>query len=134
MLFATKPNPEVSEIEKHASESIQKNEGELLALVARSLEDEEMKKAKRVRTVLKALEKILHGMSSSSTECLSQLETLKASIDDFDSDSNPVKVACSKIAGEIEAKVAELKAIKPKKSQGVASSSGKKKKKKKKKR
>ena len=92
-----------------------------------------MRKAKRARTVLKALEKILHCMSSSSTECLSQLETLKALIDDFDSDSNAVKAACSKITGEIEAKVAELKATKAQKSQGGASNSGTKKKKKKKK-
>merc|ERR1712100_581828 len=43
-LYATTPNPEHSEIERKATGSIKDGSNEVLALFARSLEDEEMKK------------------------------------------------------------------------------------------
>lgn len=136
-LYATTPNPEHSEIERKATESIKDGSKEVLALIARSLEDEEMKKTKRARALLKALEKIIQNMPSSATGCLSHLESLKTLIGDFDSDSNAVNGACAKIAIDIELKIVEIEAElkSSQKSQlGAGSSTKKSKKKKKKKR
>jgi hypothetical protein len=138
LLFAKKPNAESSEIEKKAAVCIQEVQEELLTSFSLSLGDEEMKKTKRVRVLLKALDKFLHCLTSCSADCLKKLDSLQALVNDLgDSDSNAVKAACTKLAGEIDTKMAELKVDTETNTLGSSvgpSSSSKKKKKKKKKR
>jgi hypothetical protein len=138
LLFATKPNAESSEIEKKAAVCIQEVQEELLTSFSLSLGDEEMKKTKRVRVLLKALDKFLHCLTSCSADCLKKLDSLQALVNDLgDSDSNAVKAVCTKLAGEIDTKMAELKVDTETNTLGSSvgpSSSSKKKKKKKKKR
>lgn len=138
LLFAKKPNAESSEIEKKAAVCIQEVQEELLTSFSLSLGDEEMKKTKRVRVLLKALDKFLHCLTSCSADCLKKLDSLQALVNDLgDSDSNAVKAVCTKLAGEIDTKMAELKVDTGTNTQGNSvgpSSSSKKKKKKKKKR
>jgi hypothetical protein len=137
LLFATKPNAESSEIEKKAAACIQEVQEELLTSFSVSLENEEMKKTKRVRALLKALDKFLHCLTSCSADCLKKLDSLQALVNDLgDGDSNAVKAACTKLAGEIDTKMAELKVDTGTNTQGssvVPGSSSKKSSKKKKK-
>jgi hypothetical protein len=136
LLFASKQNVDSSNttLGKKASEILRASttQEELLACFAKSLQDEEMNKTKRVRPLLKALEKFLAFYITD----FRKLETIKALVNDLgeDSDSNAVKSACSKLSGEIEAKTSEIKEQEAQKEKTAkATQPGKKNKKKKKK-
>eukprot|EP00980_Cylindrotheca_fusiformis_P001147 scaffold319_cov97-Cylindrotheca_fusiformis.AAC.7 len=96
-----------------------------------------MKKTKRARSVLRALDKFVNCLTSCSGDFMKQLDAVKASVVDLgDSDSNAVKAACTKVAALIDKKMSELKveaeASMQTSSANPTSSSSKKKKKKKK--
>jgi hypothetical protein len=112
LLFATKPDPNGSDLEKAAAKGIQEVREEFLTSIESALEDVEMRKAKRVRGVLKALEKFVHCLSSPcSKETLENLEKIQTLIIKLgESESNAVKSACTKLTDEIDTKVSELKA------------------------
>ena len=138
MLLATKPSSASSKTEKIAADSITNNQEELLAAITKTLEDEEMKKPKRARTVLKAVEKFVPCIEGSSSECLEKLDALKSQVVKFEaSESNAIKSACNRLAEEIDDKISAIKKEYEKlqqetvKSPTVTSSTKKKKKKKK---
>ena len=99
-----------------------------------------MKKPKRVRTVLKAVEKFVPCVVFSSPECLEALDALKSEILKLEaSESNAIKSASKKLVGEMESRINAIKKESEKMQQESANSpsvsaSAKKKKKKKKKR
>lgn len=138
LLFATKPDSASAEAEKFAADSIKNNQQELLTAITTTLEDEEMKKPKRARTVLKAIEKFLPCIELCSSECLEALDTLKSQIAKLEaSENSTIKSARNKLAEEIDGKIIAIKKEHQKlqqqsvKSPNVSSSTKKKKKKKK---
>jgi len=140
ILFASKPNPTLSEAEKIAADIIKNHQQELLTAITSTLQDEEMKKPKRARTVLKAVEKFIPCIEFCSSECLQTLDTLKSQILKLESsENNSIKSACKKLGEEIDCKINTIKKEHEKVQQetvkntsGSASGSKKKKKKKKK--
>ena len=141
MLFSSKPDSDGTELEKAAAKGIEDAQEEFLDSVEAALHDAELRKAKRVRSVLKALEKFLHCLSPpGSPELMGALSKVNASVVKLgESDSNAVKAACTKLTEEIDAKVSELKeaaptpSSKPEVTEQPSSTSKKSKKKKKKK-
>ncbi|CAJ1943042.1 unnamed protein product [Cylindrotheca closterium] len=140
LLFAARPSSASSEAEKIAADCINSNQQELLAAITKTLEDEEMKKPKRARAVLKAVEKFVPCIEESSSECLEKLDAMKSQVVKLEaSESNAIKSACNKLVGEIDGKISAIKKEYEKLQQQsvkspTLSSSTKKKKKKKKKR
>jgi len=81
-----------------------------LAAVEAALKDEEMRKTKRVRVVLKALEKFTAGLSPLSPESRAKLATIWGLLVKFgEGESEGVSAICTKLVGEIEGKMAEPK-------------------------
>lgn len=138
LLLSTTPNAENSETERKAAAAIEDAQEVLLTSFLISLKDEEMKKTKRARALLKALDKFLNSLKSCSADSFKKLDDVKNLLSDFgDSDSSAMKGACAKLAAEIDTKMAELKVETETSVLGITedpSSSTKKKKKKKKKR
>jgi len=100
------------------SHGVKDEDPSFLSSVASALQDEEMRKAKRVRVVLKALEKYLAGFSSSSSsssvvdstavEHLEKIATALLSL--AEGESQGVSVICRKLMSEVETKQKELAA------------------------
>ena len=111
LLFATKPDPKGSDLEKAAAKSIQEVQEEFLTSTETALEDVEMRKAKRVRIVLKAVEKFVHCLSSPcSDETLTNIGKIQSLVDNLgESDNNTIKSACTKLSSDIDTKLSELK-------------------------
>ena len=146
LLLSSKPNPESSELEKRAMSSIHAGSMAFLDSLEKTFQDPEMRKAKRVRVVLKALEKFLPYSadgSSSSLDLAKRLGEIKTHVEAVGgSESNAVKSACTKVSSEIDKAVASINAEavfamdvadKAQAPKTESSGSGKKKKKKKKK-
>ena len=112
LLFATKPDCCGTELEKAAAKGLDEVSDDFLASVDTSLQDAEMRKAKRVRVVLKALNKFIHCLSSSWTSStLTSLEKVQNSLRKLqESDSSGVKAACTKLVAEINEKVSAIRA------------------------
>ena len=81
-----------------------------LASVESALQDEEMRKAKRVRVVLKALEKYLVGLSTKlSSETVRQWDKISHELLRLaEGDSQGVSAICRKLVSDMETKQTEL--------------------------
>lgn len=140
LLLANKPNTGASEIDKVAHAKIHESQDNLLTTINNALKDEEMVKPKRVRTIIKALEKILPCMSSpASQEALDLLENIKAKINELGEKHVGLNNYSAKIVEQIETRLEELKVVhetpaKHVKTHNASASTSKKSKKKKKKR
>ncbi len=106
LLFAAKANVQ-------GQDKIERIRVSFLDSVVAALQDEEMRKAKRVRVVLKALEKFVAIVSSPVTsKTLSRLDTIKGLLEKLgEGESQGVTVMCTKLISDIDAKAEELKAI-----------------------
>merc|ERR1711953_1049892 len=114
-LISAKPNVDQSLIGKTALESLKSTQDEFLASIALSLQDEEMRKAKRARTVLRALEKLLLSLSHPIHDAIyTNLSKAKELLQNLgESESQGIQTACTKLIDEIDSKVTELKASTP---------------------
>jgi hypothetical protein len=112
LLLSSKPNPESSELEKRAMTSIQEGGQSLLDALEKTLQDPEMRKAKRVRVVLKSLEKFLpYVVMAGSLELAEGLGTVKKHVEDLEgSESNAVKGVSAKLMSEIDETVSSVRA------------------------
>jgi hypothetical protein len=101
-------------LEKAASSNLHSAAEELIGAIECSLKDDEMKKTKRVRIVLKAAEKVLSSMASScSPGVLSQIGEMKTLLQQVEgSESNAIKNICTKLLSDIDKKQGELSAMK----------------------
>ena len=81
-----------------------------LASVDSALQDEEMRKAKRVRVVLKALEKYIVGLSNTvSSETVRHLDKISHELLQLaEGDSQGVSAICRKLVSDMETKQKEL--------------------------
>jgi hypothetical protein len=113
ILFVTKPDTEASEWGKAAAKGLEEVRDDFLTSMEAALQDVEMRKAKRVRVVLKALEKFVAGLSSPcSGGSLSKLDNVKSLLEKLgESDSQAVQASCAKLMGEIDTKASELKTV-----------------------
>lgn len=69
-----------------------------------------MRKPKRARTVLKAIEKFVPCIELCSSECLEALDTLKSQIAKLEAtENNTIKSACNKLVQAIDAKIIAIK-------------------------
>jgi hypothetical protein len=151
LLLSTKPDPDSSsDLDKAASRTIHEGGKEVVATITAALEDDEMRKAKRVRVVLKAMEKFVSNLSPStkgvSKELLNGLAKVTKVLGEISkSESGAVQGLCTKLVSEIQSKtkdfsettvpkatpVTEVKATGDSKSQSQKASKKKKNKKKK---
>jgi DNA polymerase phi len=109
-----------------------------LPAVESALQDEEMRKAKRVRVVLKALEKYIAGLGQASSKTVNHLDRISTELTQLaEGESQGVSAICRKLLSDLETKKAEFQ-VQTKESTvaeiGESDVSAKKKKKKKKKR
>jgi hypothetical protein len=78
-----------------------------------SLKDDEMKKTKRVRIVLKAAEKVVSSLAPGSPGVLSRIGVMKTLLQQVEgSESNAIKNICTKLLSDIDKKQEELSAMK----------------------
>jgi hypothetical protein len=140
LLFAIKTDTGASALEEAAATSLTSVREPYLAAIQNALQDEEMLKAKRVRVVLKGLEKFVSCLSAPcSTEALTSLESVKNQVfalGDSGKYAANVQAAITKLVGEMDSKASELKekvAEQKTETPGSQSKKGKKKKKKNKK-
>jgi hypothetical protein len=101
-------------LEKAASSNLHSAAEELMGAIECSLKDDEMKKTKRVRVVLKAAEKVVSSLSSPcSSGVLSRIGVMKTLLLHVEgSESNAIKNICTKLVRDIDMKEEELSAIK----------------------
>lgn len=111
LLFATQLGAQDGEAAKAAEKSLGDARDDFLASVEAALQDEEMRKAKRVRVVLKALEKFVAGLvPPASKKTYDHLETIKGLLGKLgEGESQGVSAMCTKLMTEMDAKTAELK-------------------------
>ena len=112
-MLTIKPDPHApSDMDKAASTMVQENSEDVVASVVAALEDDEMRKAKRVRSVFKVVEKLLPIVtpSSASEDLAHGLAKVAKLLNGFfdDTESKPVQSICNKLKTEIDAKVSEL--------------------------
>jgi len=104
LLFAVKTDPASSAVDRLAHEKIRKSQEYLLQTFQHTLQDEEMRKPKRVRIVLKALEKVLPCLTGPlSLEALTSLRTTQEKIETLTG-----KQPDSKLSGLIKERLVEL--------------------------
>jgi hypothetical protein len=114
LLLSTKPDPDSSsDLDKVASRTIYEGGKEVVTAITAALEDDEMRKAKRVRVVLKAMEKFVTNLSPSfkgaSKELLNALAKVTKVLGELSkSESGAVQGLCTKLVSEIESKTKEL--------------------------
>lgn len=114
LLLSTKPDPDSSsDLDKAASRTVHEGGKEVVSAITAALEDDEMRKAKRVRVVLKAMEKFVSYLSPSSKGASKELLTGLAKVTKVlgeisKSESSAIKGLCTKLVSEIEAKTKEL--------------------------
>jgi hypothetical protein len=125
LLLAAKPNSDPSDIDKLAKERIHGSQQDLVNIMVKTLADEEMCNPKRVRTVLKALEKVLTCMSTPVTqETLSSLDRVKSQVQKLGEKKlqgkGGVTSVSTKLVGLIDEKVAELRSTSRGKDSGTA--------------
>jgi hypothetical protein len=112
LLFA-KVGTGASALEEAAATSLSRLREPYLAGIQNALQDEEMLKAKRVRVVLKALEKFVSCLSAPcSTEALTSLEAVKNQVfalGDSGKYAANVQAAITKLVGDMDSKASELK-------------------------
>lgn len=103
-LYNPKLNPQSTELEKEAVKKAGESATQAVDSMIAGLKDSEMHKAKRVRDILKASEKLLEFAKASSIS-LSNVDDLSAAINDVGTkvDNNGVKSAIDKISPMIEA-------------------------------
>jgi hypothetical protein len=114
VLLASKPDPNVSALEKAASSHLHSAADELMGAIECSLKDNEMKKTKRVRIVLKAAEKVVSSLASPcSPGVFSRIGEIKALFQQLEGgESNAIKNICTKLVSDIDKKQEELSAMK----------------------
>lgn len=106
-LYNTKLNPNVSDLDKMALDRITEAAGTVLASVCTSLRDEEMKKTKRVREVLRTAEKVIAFLTSStripfqSTDRLTEIKELLVNLKK-DSESQGIVNTVDLLLGAID--------------------------------
>ena len=113
LLFAIKADTGASALKEAAATSLTSVREPYLASIQNALQDEEMLKAKRVRVVLKGLEKFVSCLSAPcSTEALTSLESVKNQEFDLGESGKyaaNVQAAITKLVGEMDSKASELK-------------------------
>jgi hypothetical protein len=114
VLLSSKPDPNASALEKAASSNLHSAAEELMGAIECSLKDDEMKKTKRVRVVLKAAEKVVSSLASPcSPGVLSRIGVMKTLLQQLEgSESNAIKNICTKLLSDIDKKQEELSAMK----------------------
>ena len=110
-LLALKPKPEASELDKRAMSSINANVIEMLTSIEKSLQDQEMRKAKNAREILKVLVKILpYADASTSPEVAERLDCIKKLVEELtSSESIGVQSDCTKALRLIDERVSSIK-------------------------
>lgn len=113
VLLASKSDPNASALEKAASSNLRSAAEELMGAIECSLKDDEMKKTKRVRVVLKAAEKVVSSLASPcSPGVLSRIGVMKTLLQQVEgSESNAIKNICTKLLSDIDKKQEELSAM-----------------------
>jgi hypothetical protein len=107
----TESNGEASELDARGSESLKKASGDLIRCISVALQDTDMLKAKRVKDVLKATEKLVNFLKAQpDASFLKHLQEMKGCIDKVKdaSDNSGVMKTCEKLATEIEGCVREI--------------------------
>ena len=104
LLYNPKINPKASDLDKEALRKTEENGVKVISSICQTLDDEEMQKAKRVKEVLKATEKVLLFAKANSCS-FSNLSELSKVMSKLDSKlSNPsVHKAVEKLETTIEA-------------------------------
>jgi ElaB/YqjD/DUF883 family membrane-anchored ribosome-binding protein len=112
-LIAVKPDPKASTLENLAAKEIREQTCSLLAAIEHALGDSEMAKPKRIRPVLKAVEKLI-----ASTDChvapaaQQQLGKILRRLEDlYKADGGQVKSQYSKLIGEIKRTLHECEQV-----------------------
>lgn len=111
LLFSTNPGTQDSKSGQTAEQSLVAAREDFLTAVEAALQDEEMRKAKRVRVILKALEKFVAGLTPPATkEIYTHLDTIKGLLGKLgEGESQGVSAMCTKLVSEMDAKTVELK-------------------------
>jgi hypothetical protein len=114
LLFAAKIDPETSDSDKVAFSKLHECGEAFVGAVVAAMEDEEMKKTKRVRTVLKTMEKFVSSLSSPcSPILLTRLGAVKKLLAELkESGGKAIMTTCTKLSDEIGSKIAELETAK----------------------
>ena len=112
LVLAIKPDPQApSDLDKAAAGKVQEQSKHVIDAIITALEDDEMRKAKRVRSVLKVIEKFVPVLSGSgSSEVIDGLKKTTTLLNDFstESESKPLQTLCNKLKEEIDGKVTEM--------------------------
>jgi hypothetical protein len=101
-------------LEKAASSNLHSAAEELMGAIECSLKDDEMKKTKRVRIVLKAAEKVVASLASPcSPGVRSRIGVMKTLLQEVEgSESHAIKNICTKLLSDIDKKEDTLFATK----------------------
>ena len=113
LVLAIKPDPQApSDLDKAAAGKVQEQSKHVVNAIITALEDDEMRKAKRVRSVLKVIEKFVPVLSGSgiSSEVIDGLKKTTKLLMDFstESESKPLQTVCNKLKEEVDEKVTEI--------------------------
>lgn len=110
LVLSNKTNQEgLSETEIMTQAKIHESQDDLLIAISKTLKDDEMVKPKRVRSVFKAFEKVLHFISSpASPEALSMLANIKIEISDLGAKQTTLNILSAKIVEQIDVRLEEL--------------------------
>eukprot|EP00934_Nitzschia_sp_Nitz4_P008977 Nitzschia sp. Nitz4//scaffold2_size372955//41768//45868//NITZ4_000365-RA/size372955-processed-gene-0.8-mRNA-1//1//CDS//3329546602//8967//frame0 len=111
-LLAVKPTEDGTELETAASEALIAARVPFLTSLVVALKDDEMKKAKRIRPILKASEKFLAGIKPpAEASVISNLEAVAELLQTLgESEAQGVQATAKKLKEDIEGKLSELKA------------------------
>lgn len=103
-LFSTKSDG-------HVEDKMESIRNAFMDAVETAIQDEEMRRAKRVRFVLKALEKFIATLAAPvSSKTCTHLETIKSLLENLgEGESQGVSSMCTKLIGEMDAKITELR-------------------------
>ena len=128
LVLAIKPDPQApSDLDKAAAGKVQEQSKHVVDAINTALEDDEMRKAKRVRSVLKVIEKFVPVLSGSgSSEVIDGLKKVTTLLNDFstESESKPLQTLCNKLKEEIDGKVTEMEQQRQKEEEAAAAGNG----------
>ena len=128
LVLAIKPDPQApSDLDKAAAGKVQEQSKHVIDAIITALEDDEMRKAKRVRSVLKVIEKFVPVLSGSgSSEVIDGLKKTTTLLNDFstESESKPLQTLCNKLKEEIDEKVTEMEQQRQKEEEAAGNGGG----------
>jgi hypothetical protein len=114
LLFSGSPEKDASEMKELARKSISDSQQSVLETMDMALDDEEMSKPKRVRTLFKALEKFLPFLEAPvAAETIASLEKIRRKVEKLGGDESLAAVS-SKISGSVVDTLKEIQSTETK--------------------